>query len=475
MKFWKKIFIYSMVLFIIIFNGAGIFIIENIYKRGLDRTIKIAIDEHRGIEGSIYLNRDVIEKDGFLKDLQLRPFLQIAIAKYFYSDRINESALEFYDENNNLIFSNSNIKINNERMEINNAKLEERLFLIREINDKKYLFITSKIKIQNNTVKFVLIKDITYINNERIENYKVFICLDLIVFTILGLGMYFISKRVTKPILQFSQISMEIAQGNYTKRIRIKNKKDEIGELANNFNIMVQTTEETIDELKNSNEAKQRFINSLTHEFKTPLTSIIGYSDLLIKGNVNDKIKLKALNYINSEGKRLEQLCSTLVKLILLKQENLNFERVSLNECIAKACESLNLKKDSKNIIIKCEVNDVYVKGDKQLIKTLLINILDNAIKASKDGGIIEIKSNSDEEKIQLMVKDYGVGMCKDELDKIKEPFYMVDKARDRQKNGLGLGLAICDDICTINHIKFNINSELNKGTEVIMEFNKEN
>ncbi len=99
-------------------------------------------------------------------------------------------------------------------------------------------------------MKFVLIKDITYINNERIENYKVFICLDLIVFTILGLGMYFISKRVTKPILQFSQISMEIAQGNYTKRIRIKNKKDEIGELANNFNIMVQTTEETIDELK---------------------------------------------------------------------------------------------------------------------------------------------------------------------------------------------------------------------------------
>lgn len=74
-------------------------------------------------------------------------------------------------------------------------------------------------------MKFVLIKDITYINNERIENYKVFICLDLIVFTILGLGMYFISKRVTKPILQFSQISMEIAQGNYTKRIRIKNKK----------------------------------------------------------------------------------------------------------------------------------------------------------------------------------------------------------------------------------------------------------
>ncbi len=144
-------------------------------------------------------------------------------------------------------------------------------------------------------MKFVLIKDITYINNERIENYKVFICLDLIVFTILGLGMYFISKRVTKPILQFSQISMEIAQGNYTKRIRIKNKKDEIGELANNFNIMVQTTEETIDELKNSNEAKQRFINSLTHEFKTPLTSIIGYSDLLIKGNVNEKIKIKSI------------------------------------------------------------------------------------------------------------------------------------------------------------------------------------
>ncbi|WP_251861137.1 HAMP domain-containing sensor histidine kinase [Clostridium sp. Marseille-Q2269] len=477
MKFWKKIFIYSMVLFIIIFNGVGIFIIENIYIRDLNRTIASTIDEHKRLEGSIYLNRDIIRQNNTYQDIQLKNLLRIAVAEYFNNDKITENAVEFYTENDDLIFSNSRIKINNKRIELYNAKFDERRFLIRKINDKKYLFICSKIKIQEDTLKFILMKDINYIEKEKKENYNIFLWLDLIVLTTLGLGMYFISKKVTKPILQFSQISKEIAQGDYSKRAIIKNTQDEIGELANNFNIMVETTEKTIDELKDLNEAKQRFIDSLTHEFKTPLTSIIGYSDLLINGKINEEIKIKALNYINSEGKRLENLCSTLIKLILINKNEINLEKLSLNECIEVAYKSLSLKKDNNNLTIKFNVHDnIYVNGDKQLIIVLLINILDNAIKASISGSIIEIKSNLDKrhERIQLSIKDNGVGIPKNELDKIKEPFYMVDKARDRAKSGIGLGLSICDKICTVNNIRFLINSELNEGTEVILEFIKE-
>lgn len=478
MKFWKKIVVYSMVLFIIIFNGAGIFIIEDIYKMSLDRTIKTAMDEQAGLEGSIYLNRDIeVEDKAPENPQQLKNFLQLVVAEYFNSDRMSESAVEFYDENNGLIYSNSGVKVNGTRIEINEAKLGERQFLIRDINNKKYLFVSSKMNMQERTLKFILVKDITYINAERMQNYKIFLWLDLVVFIMLAGGMYFISKKVTKPILEFSEISKEIARGNYEKRVMVKNQKDEIGELANNFNIMVQTTEETINQLKKSNEAKQRFIDSLTHEFKTPLTSIIGYSDLLVKGNVSDEIRLKALNYINSEGKRLEKLCSALIKLILLRQEKTDFETLSLRECVAEACESLCLKMNSKNIVMKCDVDDVHVNGNRQLVIMLLVNILDNAIKASGDGGIIEARTNcsKEDEKIPLVIKDHGEGIPEDELDKIKEPFYMVDKARDRSKNGVGLGLSICDEICTVNNIKFDIMSEPCKGTEVILEFNKEN
>ncbi len=495
MKFWKRIFIYSMTLFLIIFNSAGIFIIENIHKRSIDRTIKVALDEHKNVEGILDLNSDSfvdttkiiysndksnlssVDNDKNAIEKQLQDWISLVVPSYVFNDKIEPNFIEIYDNNNKLFFSNSGLQIKTSRPEIIESKLNERTFIIRKVQNKYYLFISSKFKIKENPLNLILIKNINLVYEERLQNYKLFLILDGCISLILAIGMYFISKKVTKPIVKLSDVSKEITQGNYAKRAEVKNSKDEIGILAKNFNTMIQATEDTIEELKNLNNAKQVFIDSLTHELKTPLTSIIGYSDLLLKGNITEEIKYTALNYINSEAKRVEKLSLTLLKLILVKQEDLNFNIISLKECVYTACKTLSYKIETKEIVLKLNIEDCTIRGDKDLIIVLIINLLDNAIKASTVSGIIDIECGVSMECGQyiLILKDYGVGIPKEDLSSIKEPFYMVDKARDRANSGVGLGLAICDEICNVHNINFDITSVVNEGTVVVLKFNKEN
>lgn len=477
MKFWKRIFIYSMILFLLLFNSAGIFIIENMHKRSVDRTVKAALDEHKGIEGILYLNSDSLQvyKKSFGNDIT--EWLSLVITGYVFNDKIESNYIEIYDDNNKQIFSNSENTLEFPREELEEAKVNERLFIIRRVKDLHFLYISSKVKIQENTLKLVLVQNIEFIYSEKFQNYKLFIILDCFVSLVLAIGMYLISKKLTKPIEELTEASKEITRGNYTKRVSVKNKSDEIGILEKNFNIMIQATEENIKQLEDMNNAKQRFIDSLTHELKTPLTSIIGYSDLLLKGNVNEEIRLKSLSYINSEAVRLERLSLALLKLTLINQEELSFNDISLKACVLSASKTLSYKIESKNINFKINVSDSIIKGDLQLLNILLINFLDNAIKASTDSAVIEIWGDysSDNKQYILEIRDYGVGIPEDDLNKIKEPFYVVDKSRSRANGGVGLGLAICDQICKLYNIELEINSRVNEGTSVRLRFSKEN
>lgn len=292
---------------------------------------------------------------------------------------------------------------------------------------------------------------------------------------ILAIIMYIISKNLTNPIENLSEISKDIANGDYSKRANESKNKDEIGILEDNFNIMIDVIENNIKDLKYINESKQRFIDSLNHEIKTPITSIIGYSELLLKGNLSEETKLKALNYINSEAKRLETLNTTLLKLTLIREEKIILEKVKLTDIVNSVCNTLRYKLEKKNIKLNIRIKEVKISVDKQLMIVLLTNILDNAIKACEINSSIDIEGKYNNETYILKIVDSGMGIPSEDLDKIKEPFYMVDKARTRKNNGIGLGLSICSEICKVHNININIDSEVNKGTEVILTFNKEN
>lgn len=472
MTFSRKIFLYTVILFLLLFNLGGIALIEKINSNNLQTAIESAIYKHSNTKSIIDLNNDNMLIIDVENNTSLKHWMEVTINGYVMND-IDPYYIELYSNNNEEIISNLNTKITEERKEIINAKKDEKSFIIRDVNNEKYIFVSSKITLKNKEFKLITSNSIQDVYNQRIGNYKFFMIIGFIDFIVLAIGMTIISKNLTDPLVKLSNVSKDIAKGDYSKRAKQTNSTTEISILENNFNIMIDVIEENIEELKLLNESKQRFIDSLNHEIKTPITSIIGYSDLLLKSKVSEEMKIKALSYINREGKRVESLNSTLLKLILIREKKVEMISTNINEIIANVIDTMNYKLEQKNIFIKINLEKALLKVDKQLIIVLLSNIIDNSIKASDENSKIHISGEQHKENYILKIKDEGIGIPKEDLNKILEPFYMVDKARTRKNNGIGLGLAICSEICKIHNISINIESQLNIGTEVILTFNK--
>ncbi|NWK72681.1 HAMP domain-containing protein, partial [Bacillus paramycoides] len=184
---------------------------------------------------------------------------------------------------------------------------DKRKYIIRDVENKTLLFVTSLININGEDLKFSYVRDVTYIYEDQKEQYNFYIRLSISITIILAIGMYMLSRYITRPIEKLINITQIVSKGNYSKRVEIDS-KDEIGILAENFNEMAAAVEQKISELEMKAAEKQRFIDNLTHELKTPLTSIIGYADFLRLTAYNEQIFIEGLNHIFKEGKRLEEL-----------------------------------------------------------------------------------------------------------------------------------------------------------------------
>ena len=462
MKFWKKIFLYSLILFLLLFNSGGIILIEKIHSENLNNAIKSLMYKSLNIESIMYLNTDYLMNIDVYSESNLKNWMNI-ITNGYSLNSVDEYNTELYSMENKEITSDLKEKITGERKEISNAKKGKKSFIIRTINNRRYAFVSSIVNLENRDFKLIISRDIQHVYTERINNYKFFLIIDIIILIILSIGMYIISKNLTKPLVNLSNISKDIAKGKYDIRVVESKENDEIGVLEHNFNFMIDVIENNIEELKTLNESKQRFIDSLNHEIKTPITSIIGYSELLLKSTVSEEIKIKSLKYINSEAKRLETLNSTLLKLTLMREENRKLGKVELKEAINNVKNILIYKMERKNIKLNIKIENIDLVQDKELLEVLLTNIIDNSIKASNVGSWIDVEGYYGNNEYILKIKDKGL-----------EPFYMVDKARTRKNNGIGLGLSICSEICNMYNISLDIKSKLNVGTEVILIFNKE-
>lgn len=468
MKIWKKIFIYSFLLFIFVFNISGIIIIENIYSRNLNSAIKKSINESKEVNNTIYLNSDLFsahEDDILWKKLK----------SYVYSGYNNFRNIEIYNMQNKIVMKTSSVDVNKTEL-LNEILSKEYKFTIKKENGIRYILVGSEIKVGKYTYKVIVTDDINDLWIGKMYNYKIFIMLSLVTTIILAIGLYLISKKITIPIEKLTKISNSIESGDYSKRADYVS-NDEIGILSKNFNSMMSVIEENITELKEVSEQKQRFIDNLTHEMKTPITSILGYSDLLLKGNLNEEIKMKSLMNINLQGKRLENLNDSLIKLILIKNTKIEKTKININDMVKEIYLNNTYKSEIKNIKFIKDIKNGFIISNKELINVLFNNLIDNALKASKENSVIEIigKPIKDNCFYELKVKDHGCGIPKEDLNKIREPFYMGDKARATKGKNMGLGLSICNDICTLNDIELNIESKVNIGTTITLKFKMEN
>jgi signal transduction histidine kinase len=474
MKFWEKIFICTLIIFEIFFVPASVYLINSSFKLNLQVEVNSGISEQNRLCSFIESNL------AFLKIRQTAIDYKAKFTKEEVNQMINGYLSNFKNENIYLqvldekgkdVFNNLNVRVPRLRPELNSAagKLK---YIIRDIDGETYLFIATKISLENNNYKFSYIKDVSRIYENRKYLLNTLFKLNIFLAIILVIVMIILSKFIVQPINKLIKSTKKIAEGNFSERVAVIT-DDEIGILSKNFNDMADVIEDKIHELKKNSDDKQRFIDDLTHELRTPLTSIIGYADFLRTAQYDQETFLNSLTYIYDEGKRLEKLSSKLMQLIVLRKEKFTMKSENTEALLSQVERAMTPKLKAKDIKLKVSDMDKFsLLMDIDLMTILITNLMDNAIKASKSGDEIYLSVYKDEQsKLIFEVKDTGFGIPSDEISKVFEPFYMVDKSRERANNGAGIGLALCSEIVKIHNGSIRINSEIGKGTIVLVIF----
>ena len=255
----------------------------------------------------------------------------------------------------------------------------------------------------------------------------------------------------------------KMAAGDYGYRAE-QVSSDELGLLTQDFNSMSEALEKTIGQLEDEVQAREDFVGAFAHELKTPLTSIIGYADMLRSRKLDEEKSLLSANYIYTEGKRLETMSLRLLDIIVTKKEGAKLQKAPV-DVLFTYLRDMFLPNESREFAF--DYDQAYVLADISLIQTVLVNLMDNACKASEDGGRIEVTGRSGQDGYLFTVRDHGIGIPAEEVSKITQAFYMVDKSRSRSRNGAGLGLALCTEILRLHASSLAIVSTPGEGTSV--------
>lgn len=313
----------------------------------------------------------------------------------------------------------------------------------------------------------ILIQDISEIYADIREQTVLLIALYLLGAAFAVILIFFFTGKILEPLQHLKSAAQEIQGGKLTCRVKVKT-KDEIGVVAEAFNSMAERIEEQVEKLSAVAEQRRQMLGSLAHEMKTPMTSVIGYADTLLHVNVKEGQRERALLHICEESRRLERLGSKLMKLIgMYDNDSILLEKTDMAALFVRVEEMVRQSLEQKEIRLRISCRMEEQRVDRDLMESLLVNLIDNAVKASKskDTIFLEGKGNT------VTVRDQGCGIAAEELARVTEAFYMVDKARGRKAGGCGLGLSLCSRIAQLHGARLVITSEEGKGTSVSVQF----
>ena len=274
----------------------------------------------------------------------------------------------------------------------------------------------------------------------------------------------FYSFYIRKPLYAITKGASEFANGNLSYQIPVKS-ENELGYLASNLNYMA-------DKLNRNGEYQRQFISNISHDFRSPLTSIKGYVEAMIDGTIPVEMQEKYLKIISYEAERLEKLTRGLLTLneLDIHKRMLNIQDFDINQTIKSTAASFEGTCTTRQILLELILSGqtLYVHADLEQIQQVLYNLLSNAIKFSPDHSTITIETTEKNGKIFVSVKDHGIGIPKSSLNRIWERFYKIDRSRGKDQKGTGLGLAIVKEIISAHGQHINVISTEGVGTEFI-------
>lgn len=304
----------------------------------------------------------------------------------------------------------------------------------------------------------------------RDRNYSLYRRIIIISSIVVGIILLIFTSYITYPIKKITKAADLISAGDYSVRVNDSYRSMrsvEVQRMGETLNQLASSTEDYIEALQNEARKQEDFVGNFTHEIKTPLTSIIGYADLLRAGSISQEKQYEYSNFIYREGKRLEQMSFHLLDLIVMGKTDFEMSRISVGQLFKQLQSEAVFIEKKYNVEIILNHEKAYIIGEPTLLIAMLVNLIDNAAKASKAGDKIIVIGAKDSESYSFCVSDQGRGIPEDQIDKITEPFYMVDKSRARKQGGAGLGLALCNRIAEIHNSKLFITSMVGEGTDI--------
>ena len=358
------------------------------------------------------------------------------------------------------------------RPEIIKAKDSNEGFSTRYSNtlNTDFVYFASQVNQNQYGFKYVrLAQSLKSVENLASKYREFYYLIIVIIFFVIIVAWYLLKNWLTDPILELTNAAKDISQGDLKRRVAINTGVIEIDELADNMNKMTIALERGYTGIKRMEKVRSEFLGNVTHELKTPISSISGYIETLLEGALNDEsVNVGFLERSLENTHRLEELVTDLVEISRIETGELkmNFEYFNIFDILKNLTKDAKQRNSNKKIKIDLDTPDkrLFIYGDKNRLDQVIANLLSNALRYT-DEGYIKVKLSRRDNEIVFSIIDTGIGITPKALKRIFERFYRTDKARDRQKGGTGLGLSIAKHIIEAHGSKIYVDTVEGKGS----------
>lgn len=456
MKFSYKILLSCIITMAAALGIGGYFFVNDVFEASMEREMEQAADESNILQFAFETAAlNIPAKYDLLQNSAVKEIGANLEKRGQGSSRL----LRLSDENREILYSSEGFVEDTKLL----ASIQEqtRAYCVIHPDEHYYIQTGTEITALDRTLYLETMRDVTAVYEERTRGFLVYRNMMLLILVISSVIMFFISTWLTRPIRLLTKATKKMTDGDYSYRAD-QVSRDEMGQLTLDFNHMAGVLEENIHELEAEVQAREDFIAAFSHELKTPLTAVIGYADLLRSRKLDEEKHFLSANYIYTEGKRLEAMSLRLLDIIVTKRERLVPQDVNVGTLFEYLRDMYREKKEHP---FQFQYESGHICGETDLLKSVLLNLADNACKASGEGSPIEVFGENRQDGYFFAVKDYGMGISPEDCRRITEAFYMVDKSRSRSHNGAGLGLALCAEILKLHGSSLEITSALGEGS----------
>lgn len=457
MKISLKLLLSTIVVMALALGFSGFYFVNYVFETSLAREVGQAADESSIL--SFAFETAVLNVPTIYRVLPDSTVEEIA-TNLERGGRSTNRLIRIADEEKKILHTSDGFDADEQLLQQTEQSIKA--YRIIKTEDGYFVHTRATINALGRVLYLETMKDISDVFTERAMGFSLYRKVTLVMLVTGTFIMHLIASLLTKPIRLLTRATRRMAGGDYAYRAR-QVSNDELGQLTCDFNHMANALEENIKKLEEENEAKEEFMGAFAHELKTPLTAIIGYADMLRTHKLDEEKSFLSANYIYTEGKRLEAMSFRLLDIIVAKKEQAELGEVHTAEIFEYLREMF--AEENRGMRFAFLYDDAIVWAEMNLIKTVLVNLIDNACKASEEGSTITVRGTRLDEGYRFEVEDEGIGIPPEEQRKITKAFYMVDKSRSRSKNGAGLGLALCEEILKIHNSELMIQSEQGKGS----------